>query len=452
MLQQVQKTKAFADFTLGTSYDDMPAEAIARVQELVLDLLGVGAGSTDLAASRIGRETAVRLFNAGPEGQTARILFDGRTASVSGAAYAGANQIDSLDAHDGYSLAKGHAGCGLLPGVLAFAEKRPDLSAREFLATMVLGYEIACRAGVALHGTVSDYHTSGAWVAVAVAALGVRLAGGDENTLRQAIGIAEYHGPRSQMMREIDNPTMLHDGSGWGAMVGVTAAELALSGFAGAPALTVERDDAAPYWTDLGQRWLVLEQNIKLFPICRWAHAPIEAARQLREAHGLSADDVARIEIHGFHETTRLARDMPETTGKAQYSIDYPVAAMIAFGRIGAREVSGETFRDPDVARLVEATEVFECDECNANFPADRLGRTVIETRDGRRLDSGIVRAPGEHTEPIDRAGLVTKFHQLAGPALGDGRARRIEEAVFATAEPGYTLSDLADLVYAPLA
>ena len=45
--------------------------------------------------------------------------------------------------------------------------------------------------------------------------------------LRHALGIAEYHGPRSQMMREIDNPTMLHDGSGMGALVGVNAALLA---------------------------------------------------------------------------------------------------------------------------------------------------------------------------------------------------------------------------------
>ncbi len=451
MLQQVRQTQSFADFTRGTSFADIPDEAIARVQDLVLDLLGVGAGSTDLTASRIGRETAVRLFNAGPGEQTARILFDGRTASVAGAAYAGANQIDSLDAHDGYSLAKGHAGCGLLPGVLAFAEKRPDLSAREFLAAMVLGYEIACRAGVALHESVSDYHTSGAWVAVAVAALGVRLAGGGEGALRQAIGIAEYHGPRSQMMREIDNPTMLHDGSGWGAMVGVSAAEMALSGFAGAPALTVEREDVAGHWADLGQRWLVLEQNIKLFPICRWAHAPIEAARQLREEHALTAEDIAKIEIYGFHETTRLARDVPETTGKAQYSIDYPVAAMLTFGRIGAREVSGETFGDPEIARLIDVTEVFECDECNANFPADRLGRTVVETRDGRRLDSGIVRAPGEHTEPIGREGIVQKFHQLAGPSLGAVRAGQIEEAVFGLSEDGASLSGLCDLLYSPL-
>lgn len=72
-----------------------------------------------------------------------------------------------------------------------------------------------------------------------------------------------------------------------------------------------------------------------------------------------------------------------------------------------------------------------ECDECNANFSADRLGRTVIATTDGRHLDSGITRAPGEHTNPVDRPGIVEKFHTLTGPVLSSARARQIEAMVF---------------------
>ena len=87
-----------------------------------------------------------------------------------------------------------------------------------FLATLLTGYEIACRAGRALHGTTSDYHTSGAWGAVSSAGLYARLMGLDRGRTREALGIAEYHGPRSQMMRCIDHPTMVKDGSGWGAM------------------------------------------------------------------------------------------------------------------------------------------------------------------------------------------------------------------------------------------
>jgi len=448
MLHNQAQAINFADFTLNTRYEDIPDIVIQRVQDLVLDLIGVSAAAHDIKASRIGREMAVRQFNTDGQDNRARILFDGRTASLAGAAYAGANQIDSLDAHDGFSLAKGHAGCGLLPAVLAFAERQPQMSGRDFLTAMVLGYEIASRAGIALHGTAQDYHTSGAWVCVAVAALGARLNGADANMLRQAIGIAEYHGPRSQMMREIDNPTMLHDGSGWGSMVGVTSAELALAGFEGAPAITIEGDDVSDYWSDLGKDWLTCNQNIKLFPICRWAHAPIQAALDVRAKNAITADDITDIEIFAFHETTRLAQGIPETTGKAQYSISYPVAAALVFGQVSAREVSGETFNDPDIARLIAATKVAECDHCNENFPADRLGRTVITTKDGRRMDSGIVRAPGEHKYPVNRAGIISKFHALTGPALNPDKAKNIETAVFSLDQPDTHLSELTNLLY----
>ena len=438
----------FSDFVLHTKYEDIPVDVIERAKDLILDLIGVSAAAHAIKASTLGRETAVRLFNTTTEDNKARILFDGRTASLAGAAYAGATQIDSLDAHDGYSTAKGHAGCGLFPAVLAFAEKNPHFSGRDLLTSMVIGYEIGCRAGLALHGTVTDYHTSGAWISLAVAALGARLNGADANILRHAIGIAEYHGPRSQMMREIDNPTMLHDGSGWGSMVGVVAAELALTGFEGAPAITIEGDSAAEYWQDLSSDWLTLRQNIKLFPVCRWAHAPIQAALKLRSEHAISADDIKGIEIHAFHEATRLAKDMPVTTGKAQYSINYPVAAALANGSLGAREVSGETFADPAIARLVSLTTVTECPECNDNFPQDRLGRTVIETQDGQRFDSGIVRAPGEHTNPVDRAGIIDKYQEFVRPVLSNSRAKQIEEVVFGLDRADVSLRELTDLIY----
>lgn len=241
-------------------------------------------------------------------------------------------------------------------------------------------------------------------------------------------------------MREIDNPTMLHDGSGWGSMVGVTAAELAVAGFEGAPALTIEGRNAAEYWTDLGNDWLTSKQNIKLFPVCRWAHAPIQAALNLRSEHAVSVDNLANIEIFSFHEATRLASGVPATSSKAQYSIRYPVAAAFVYGQVGAREVSGETFSNPKIADLIALTTISECAECNDNFPQDRLGRTVVTTKDGRRLDSGIVRAPGEHTNPIDRAGIVDKYRSFARPVLGDDRADLIEKAVFGLDDSGAML------------
>ena len=449
-MKQLSLPHDLASFVLETTADDIPAEVLARAADYTLDLLGVAAAAAALPASRIARETALRMFCAAATSDQAPILFDGRKASRAGAAYAGAMQIDSLDAHDGFSLAKGHAGCGLLPALLAM-QYGQAVSGREFLTSLVIGYELACRAGVALHSTTSDYHTSGAWVALACAALGIRVAGGTPVELRQALGIAEYYGPRSQMMREIDNPTMLHDGSGWGSMVGVTAATLALSGFTGAPAVTIEHADAAEYWQTLGTQWLTLEQNIKLFPVCRWAHAPIQAAIQLKRQHGLSVDDIAEVHIESFHEAVRLAQDIPTNTSKAQYSINYPVAAALKFGQVGVVEISEQTFADTEIHRLVAATTVSECAHCNDNFPADRLGHVAVVRRDGARLESGMVRAPGEHTDPIDRSGIVAKFQALTSHVFSADAATAVQRFSLELTDMAAKCGPLEQRIYGPV-
>ena len=170
----------------------------------------------------------------------------------------------------------------------------------------MLGYELATRAGIALHATASDYHCSGAWNALGCAALGGRLMDFDERRMRDALGIAEYLGPRGQILRVCAQPTMLKDGSGWGAHAGVTAALLAREGFTGAPALTVEADEVKALWSDLGQRWRIREQYFKAYPVCRWAQPAVEAALALKRAHRFDAEDIVAIGIESFREAIDL--------------------------------------------------------------------------------------------------------------------------------------------------
>ena len=139
------------------------------------------------------------------------------------------------------------------------------------------GYEIATRAGIAQHATAADYHCSGSWNALGCAAVAARLLGFDARTIREALGIAEYFGPRGQMLRVCETPAMVKDGSGWGAHAGVAAAWLAREG-TGAPAITLEAAEVGQYWSDLGTRWRIREQYFKAYPVCRWAQPAIEAA------------------------------------------------------------------------------------------------------------------------------------------------------------------------------
>ncbi len=439
-------------FALRSGAAEIPATARQWASWLLLDTIGIAAGAADLEVARIARNTACALYATGNTGAGSRLLFDGRRVSPAGAAFAGATQIDNLDGHDGYNPVKGHIGVAIVPALIAMAEaSAPDLSGPEALAAMVVGYEIAGRAGLSLHATVSDYHTSGAWNAIGVAAVAARLMGLDDERLRQAFGIAEYHGPRSQMMREIANPTMLHDGSGWGAMAGVSAAILAEQGFQGAPAITIEGPDVAPYWQDLGRDWIIEQQYVKPYPICRWAHAAIDAVRALQAEHGFAPKDIVKVEIGTFHEAACLYPGLPDTTSMAQYSLRFPVAVMLCHGEIGAPHISGDGLSDPAAAGLVDRIEVFERDRHNDRFPVGRWADAVITLADGSVLQSGDMNAHGGPDSPFTEAEIIEKFRGFTEPVLGAVRTERIITAAARLQEPDSRFADFIDLVVEPV-
>lgn len=440
-----------AAFVLEVRPEDIPAATRRRVSLLLLDTLAICAASAPMEAGRIGRETAARLFGAGSPEDAARMLFDGRTVSMAGAVYAAATQTDNLDGHDGFNPAKGHVGVAVIPALAALAERLPGLSGPDALAALVVGYEIASRAGVALHGTVADYHTSGAWNALGVAAIAVRLWGGDVERLRQALGIAEYHGPRSQMMREIATPTMLHDGSGWGGLAGMTAAVLAEAGFKGAPAVTVEADVTAGYWADLGRVWLTDQQYIKPYPTCRWGHGAVDAARRLRERDGVDPAEIAEVRVNTFAAAAALFPGMPGTTSEAQYSLPFAVAAMLANGRLGLHEITGAGLNDARVAALVAKTVVRVEPRHEARFPAGRWSDVELVLADGRVLASGDVDASGgPHTQFSDDE-IIAKYRAFAVPTLGEARANALMVAGLELTGPGSRFADLARHLYAPV-
>lgn len=392
-----------------------------RVTLRLLDLLGVAAGASTTPLASIATRYVARQH-----GGTRPLLFANATASPTGVALHGAWMIDALDAHDGHALTKGHAGVALLPGLLALPEVE-HLSGRAFLGLLVLGYEVATRAGIALHASVPDYHTSGAWNALGVAAVAGKLLGLDREALHEALGIAEFYGPRSQMMRCIDHPGMIKDGSGWGAMAGIAAALLARDGFTGSPAVTVVGDDVVDVWADLGERWYFLEQYVKPYPVCRWAQPAVEAVLSLRSRIP-DVGHVAGIEIHSFHEAARLVSAHPHSTEQAQYSLPWPVACAVQCGTVDVSSVT-TALSNPGLHDLADRVTVVEEAGYNAVFPAQRRAHAVVVLNDGTTLTSASFQARGDPTTPLSQDVIVGKYYQLCEPVLGD-RAHAIHAVV----------------------
>ena len=437
-----------ADFTFDLRPEDLPATTREAAALMFLDTLGITIGAGPMEAGTIARDTAAALYGSSVPSTTSRMMFDGRKVSTAGAAFAAATATDNLDGHDGYYPTKGHIGVVVIPAIATLAESVPDFSGPEALALTTIGYEVAGRAALSLHNTVSDYHTSGAWNALGVVAMAARMRGQTRDQLRQGVGIAEYHGPRSQMMREIANPSMLHDGSGWGAMVGVSSAILAEKGFTGAPAITIEEDRIAQYWEDLGTFWQMEHQYVKPYPICRWAHAPIDAVRQVMMDHGLTHGDIAKVHITTFHESACLYPGIPTTTSQAQYSLAYAVATQMAYGRIGVEHISGDGLSDPLIADIHSRISVSEDARHSDRFPACRVADVTVTLQNGQVIESGDVHARGGPEAPMDRAEVIAKFMEFATPSLGETRAAAIRDAVLGFVNPDSKFSDLTALIF----
>ena len=435
-------------FLKSLDWQNLPSDVQNRTRHLLLDLLGTAiAGTGTKLHGSVSRYVQRNL-----RGPRARILFSGSRASPEGAALVGGMTIDAVDAHDGQKLTKGHVGCALLPALLAaLDDTKAEVSGEAFLALLAAGYEIGTRCGVALHATVPDYHTSGAWNAVNCAAIASHLLGLSRDQFDHALGIAEYHGPRSQMMRVIDHPTMLKDGSGWGALAGVSAAYLAGEGFTGAPAITVLSPDVQELWSTLGRDWELMNQYVKGFPVCRWGQPSVQAVLDLLSTRSLELEEVVGVEIATFHQGTRLFKGVPENTEQAQYAIAFPVAAAIARGKVGLPEISEAAFEDPELIRLTQSAVFLEDDTFNARFPAERWARATLKLKSGETLVSAPAQARGDPETPFTEREIIEKFFLIAGDVCREDKLTGIKEAVFGLDETKASLVHLQKAVFQTL-
>lgn len=433
---------AVTEFVHGTTVHDIPDDALRQARRCLLDLIGVAAAGTPTALSQILRDHTDR--QSGGPFQPSRLLFDGRRVAAACAALSNAGTIDSMDGHDGHRLVKGHAGATILPAALAFLDGAPERTLDDLLTALVVGYEVSLRAGIALHRTAADYHSSGAWNALGAAAVGARLLGLSPAATRAALGIAEYTAPRGPMMRAIEHPTMVKDSSAWGARAGVEAAQLAAEGFTGAPA---ELLDEAGEAGDLGARWRIEEQYLKPYPVCRWAHPAIQAGMELAAEHRIRVEQVREVEVTTFEAATRLHTRNPESTEEAQYSLPFALASALVHGELVPENILAPQ-RETEALRLAEKVRLTASPVLTEAFPGARLAEVRIVLEDGRSWSSGPTEADGDPEAPLSDVLLLEKFENNTR-ALGDRRSSAIATIVLADGDR--PLDDLMHLLTAPL-
>ncbi|MDZ7747630.1 MAG: hypothetical protein U5K43_01320 [Halofilum sp. (in: g-proteobacteria)] len=240
---------------------------------------------------------------------------------------------------------------------------------------------------------------------------------------------------------------MLRDGSGWGALAGITGVDLARRGFAASPA---QLPASGPTWATLGHEWLLAEQYVKPHPVCFWAQPAVTAALRLRAADGLDPGAIAAVRIDTFHEATRLYQGLPASTQVAQYALAFPVAAALVHGRLGPEEITGAGLTDATVRELAGRVAVRERAAYSRRFPGQRLAAVTVRLADGTELASGTTEPRGTPRDPMDREAIVAKYRDQAAPVLGAERSAALEACALGLGRPGADLGSLLRLTARP--
>ncbi len=405
--------KALVEFVTGLSLGDVPAPTRARLGLLLADMAAVCTAGRPAPACAMAAGYAAAVH----PGSEAVLLLDGRRVGAAGAAFGNGVLANVLDFDDGHRLTKGHPGAVIIPATLAVAQ-RVNASVAQWLESVVVGYEVSIRAGIALHDRDPSYHASGAWGGVGAAIAAARLLGLDGAATLAAAGLAEYHAPIAHIMRSCAEPQMTKDACAWGASVGVSSALLAAQGFT-----SVRPEFLDSELDDLGRRWRLEELYIKAYPCCRWSQGAIAAAMQAAGGRTLAAGEVRRVTVRTFAAADGLAKVVPETTEETQYSVLWPVACALARGRFGVAEVLGP-FTDPDIRTMFDRVEIEVDPALTDQFPHRRLTAVEIELTDGERLAAGPLEAAGEPDDPRLPAVVRGKVSELIqDPAITDRAA-----------------------------
>jgi 2-methylcitrate dehydratase PrpD len=414
-----------AEFIHNTRWDDFPDEVKQKAKMCLLDTLGAILVGTSAEVSEITSEYAKLNW----EGDEATILLRGIRANVVGAAFANGFAANAYDCDDGALYTKGHPGAQLIPTALAVSE-RMDLSGKELLTALVVGYEVAMRTARCWHDHHDIYQACGSWGSVACAATSAHLMKLNARQIQHALGIAEYYSPNLPMMRDIMNPAMVKHGIGWGAMTGIMATQLAKDGFTGIPSILGY--SKYEHWiSDIGEEYLITKGvTFKEFASCSWSHPPIIAARALLQTESIPLDEIERMQITGFQETVALGAQLPKSTEEAQFNSGWPLAVFLLYGEVSPNQMKEESLSDARAIELVQKVEFVESDQFSEWARLKWLGhengkytaRLRIFFKNGQSLDSGVISIGSDYGADWDEANVSDKFRWMVRDVLDNER------------------------------
>lgn len=420
-------TADLAHFATSLRLHEIPADVRERATIAIVDALGTVFAGLEETSVQLIRAQALREAGAG----RSRLFGLGLTASPAAAALANGAAAHALD-FDNISLTvSGFIASPTLFAALAVAESldTPVRGAR-LLEAFIAGWEVeaAIAAGLGVDHYSRGWHSTATLGHFGAAVAAARMLELDRDAMRSAIGIAasEASGLRT-MVGNMTNP--FHVGKA--ARNGVTAAQLAGSGFQAEPSVIEHSHGVAVAFNgrgnfDLGQmtnglgsRWDLVDPGlvVKIYPCCGLIHSGIDAALHLRGALNVDAIEAVSVAVHALVPPT-MKFDRPRTGYEAKFSTPFCIATALLEGSVTLDHFSDERVRDPRWLSLMERVSMRVHPELTqpSSFLLQEFTEVVITLRDGQTLTRRVQRLDnhGSRGRPVDFEDIARKTGQCA--------------------------------------
>jgi len=433
-----------AEKILAVDAAELPPEAVHWAKIGILDTVAVTLAGAAEACTRLAAGLPGVADAEGPA-----LLFGlGRRTSALDAVLINGVASHALDFDDVNNQIGGHPSVPLVPALFALADMADGtVSGRDAIAAYIAGFEAETQIGLGVHyhHYAKGWHPTATLGIFGTVGVGARLLGLDVPQTAQALAMATSLA--SGVKANFGTMTKpLHIGHS--LRNGLMAVLLARDGFTANDAAFEHKQgffevfngdgtyDAERIFDGWGLPWNVADPgpSLKAYPCCGSTHGAIDCALEIHQRHGLTAAEIAAVEM--LTDPKRLPHtDNPDPRSglAAKFSVQYVIARALIDGAVRLGDFEAAGYEDPVVRQLMEKVRIGPHPSMSDPQTDTYAAELTVSMHDGRvvtvRSDDAVLRGPGR---PMSEAELYAKFADCAQRVLPVDAVRPLFDALLA--------------------
>lgn len=416
----------------------LPPEVVEKAKHHILDTFAAMVSGSELPPGR----AALTLARAQAGRPAATVVGSNVVTGPMDAALVNGVLAHSDETDDSHGPSQSHPGASIVPAALGLGEEL-GASGEHYLRAVTLGYDVGPRLTMALGGVTfrnesrrSTHAFSGNFGSAAAAGCVAGLTAQQMRWLldyasQQAAGYAVWG-------RDTDHIEKGFVFGGMPARNGVTAALLVRSGWNGVDdvfsgddnffQVNAPKGNPAVLIDKLGERYEVVNTDIKKWAVGTPIQAPLDAIENLRRKRPFDADDVKGVVVRLAPTVGTVVdnRDIPDIC------LQHMVAVML-IDKTASFHAAHDKARMQDATVLRQRSKVkYVPDAALTRLLPARVAIVEVTLDDGTQLSDRVEAVRGTVRNPMPRGEVVDKARDLIAPVLGTATTQKLIDALLA--------------------